>query len=333
MKGGDSVADNQSARARLLVLMDILKVYSNESNVLSAEEICSHLEEYGYKTTKRNVIADIKCINTTPYKIIYVTKPKKGYYLVRNYTLSSADALMTAVYSSEMLTEAERNNARKTLSRIMSVPTNDLLMSTTEKVSVEIPREPCSWENTMSLRHAIYQKKKAEITFSVTEPGDGFDLPEKEESMTVNPVKIAISAYTSLLVFTLSGEKDARCMHLCRIKKVEILNEPAEEFTGNIEDAAGFFSGTVIKNRHRVAKWVFLKLRNEHAEFVRNYFGSPVQFRKADEEGYLIAKVFAVVDERFIGWLLCFGDIIELIAPTAVRDFIKEKLKNNILSE
>lgn len=327
------MAENQSARARLLVLIDILKVYSNESNVLSAEEICSHLEEYGYKTTKRNVIADIKCINTTPYKIIYVTKPKKGYYLVRNYTLSSADALMTAVYSSEMLTESERSNAQKTLSRIMSLPTNDLLMSTTERVSVEIPREPSSWENTMSLRHAIYQKKKVRITFSVTNPGDGFDLPEREETMTVNPVKIAVSAYSSLLVFTQCGEKNARCMHLCRIKRVDILNEQAEEFTGNIEDATGFFSGTVIKNRHRVAKWVFLKVRNDYAEFVRNYFATPSQFRKADEEGYLIAKVFAVVDERFIGWLLCFGDKIEIIAPTEIREFFKEKLKNNILSE
>ncbi len=328
-----SVAEIQSARARLLVLMDILKVYSNESSVLSAEEICSHLEEYGYKTTKRNVIADIKCINTTPYKVIYVTKPKKGYYLVRNYTLSSADALLTAVYSSEMLTEAERSNAQKTLSRIMSLPTNDLLMSTTERVSVEIPREPNSWENTMSLRQAIYKKKKAEITFSVTNPGDGFDLPEKEETVIVNPVKIAISAYTSLLVFTLSGENEVKCMHLCRIKKVEILDEPAEEFTGSIEDATGFFSGTVIKNRHKTAKWVFLKIRSEHAEFVRNYFGTPSQFRKADEEGYLIAKVYTAVDERFIGWLLCFGDIIEVIAPAEIRDFFKEKLKNNILSE
>ncbi len=327
------MAENQSARARLLVLIDILKVYSNESNVLSAEEICSHLEEYGYKTTKRNVIADIKCINTTPYKIIYVTKPKKGYYLVRNYTLSSADALMTAVYSSEMLTEAERNNARKTLSRIMSIPTHDLLMSTTERVSVEIPHEPISWENTMLLRHAIYQKKKVRITFSVTNPGDGFDLPEKEETITVNPVKIAISTYSSLLIFTQCEKNEAKCMHLCRIKKVDILNEQAEEFTGNIEDAIGFFSETVIKNRHRVAKWVFLKVRNEYAEFVRNYFGTPSQFRKADEEGYLIAKVFAVVDERFIGWLLCFGDKIEIIAPTEIREFFKEKLKNNILSE
>lgn len=327
------MAETQSARARLLVLMDILKVYSNESNVLSAEEICSHLEKYGYKTTKRNVIADIKCINTTPYKIIYVTKPKKGYYLVRDYTLSSADSLLTALYSSEILTESERNIAQKALQRLISIPTNDLLMSTTERIAVEIPREPSSWENTMSLRHAIYRKKKALITYTLTKPGDGFDLPDGEETMIINPVKIAIPPTGTLLVFTQNGKSEARCMHLCRIRRVEILNETAEEFTGNIEDATGFFSGTRIKDRHRVAEWVFLKFRKEDAEFVRNYFDTPSQLRKADEEGYLIAKVFAILDERFIGWLLCFGDRIEIIAPTEIREFFKEKLKNNIMSQ
>ncbi|MBR2868176.1 MAG: hypothetical protein IKB88_03795 [Clostridia bacterium] len=155
------MAENRSARTRLLTIVDILKVYSNESNVLSIEEICTHLEKYGYEATKRNVVADIKSINTTPYKIIYVTKPKKGYYLVRDFTLSAAESLMTAVYSSERLSESDRKNARNALQRILSLPTNELLLSTTERVSPDIPHESLSWENIMSLRAAVFRKKKS----------------------------------------------------------------------------------------------------------------------------------------------------------------------------
>ncbi len=327
------MAENISARTRLLVLVDILKVYSNESNVLSAEEICAHLEEYGYKTTKRNIIADIKSINTTPHKIIYVTKPKKGYYIVRNHTLSSADALMTALYSSEMLSPPDINNAEKVLQRLMSLPTNELLMNTTERIAPDIPREPASWENIMTLRHAIFQKKRVSVTYTLTTLGDRFDSPESEVSMTVNPIKIVISSNSTLLVFTQIGEKDAKCMHMCRIKSVDILPETAENFDGDISEALGFFTGTTIKNRHRVARWVFLKLRCEDAEFVRNYFDTPTQFKKADEEGYCVAKVFAILDERFLGWLLCYGDRIELTAPSEERDYFKEKIRNNIMSE
>lgn len=327
------MAENRSARTRLLTIVDILKVYSNESNVLSIEEICTHLEKYGYEATKRNVVADIKSINTTPYKIIYVTKPKKGYYLVRDFTLSAAESLMTAVYSSERLSESDRKNARNALQRILSLPTNELLLSTTERVSPDIPHESLSWENIMSLRAAVFRKKKVRITVSLTEIGDSFDSVEDEEFLTVTPVKIAISPNSTLFVFTNGDSSQAFCIHLCRIRKVEILNDDAEDFTGNIDDAIGYFSGTVIKNRHKTAKWVFLRLKTEDAELVRNYFDAPVKLRKDDVEGYCIAKVFTVLDERFIGWLLCYGDKIEIIAPNGLRDYFAGLIKNNILTE
>lgn len=325
------MADNKSARTRLLLLIDIFKVYSNESNVLSIEEICSHLETYGFEATKRSIIADIKSINTTPYKIIYVTKPKKGYYITRDFTLSSADALVTAVYSSDMLSHSERINAQKALRRILSIPSGDLLLNTTERVSVEIPREPVSWENIMTLRHAIAQKKKVIISYAVTRLGDSFDSSDRIELMTVNPVKIAISTNSTLLVFTQPGKKDAECIHLCRIKEVEILDEDSEEYVGDISNAVGFFTSNTIKNRHKTAAWVLLKIKQEDAEFVRNFFDSPVQLKKSEDSNYCYAKVYTVLDEKFIGWILCFGDKIEIIAPQKFREYFIDRLKSNIL--
>lgn len=326
------MADSRSARVRLLVLLDILKVYSNEANVLSLDEICEHMEHYGFVVTKRAVLSDIKTLNTTPYKVIYVTKPKKGYYIIRNFTLAAADSFMTAVYSSEMLSASERMNAEKTMQRILSIPTHDLLMSTTEKVSVEVPHEPASWDILMALRVAISRKKKVEISYTVTCPGDSFTSAEKEESMTVNPVRIAISSNTTLFVFTENGSSCAKCMHLCRVKSVNVLDDEAEDFAGNVADAVGFFTGNIIRDRHMITEWVFLKVRHEDIELVRNFFDSPIQFRKADEEGYYIAKVFTLLDERFIGWLFCYGDKVEIIAPQGLKNFILDRLRSNITS-
>lgn len=326
------MADNRSARIRLLALVDILKVYSNEANVLSVDEICEHLERYGFTVTKRAVLSDIKTLNTTPYKVIYVTKPKKGYYIIRNFTLAAVDSLMTAVHSSEMLSSVERKTAEEAMKKILSIPTHDLLMSTTERVAVEVTHEPASWDILMALRTAIAQKKKVQISYTVTCPGDSFTSAEKEETMSVNPVKIAISSHTMLFVFTQTGIIGAKCMHLCRIKSVKILDEDTEEFTGNIADAVGFFTGSIIRERHMITRWVFLRIKHENIELVRNFFDSPIQFRKDDEEGYYIAKVFTLLDERFIGWLFCYGDKVEIIAPQGLKDFVLDRLKNNITS-
>ena len=77
-----------NSRTRLLCLVEILTMYSDEHNILSADEICEKLKEYGYEVSKRNVLSDIKAINTTPIKIISVNQPKKGYYLAKEFYLA-----------------------------------------------------------------------------------------------------------------------------------------------------------------------------------------------------------------------------------------------------
>ncbi len=316
----------------MLAIVDILQTHTSASNVLSIEEICTYLGEYGFEATKRNVLADIKCINTMPYQVIYVTKPKKGYYITRAISESAVDALLTAIYSSQKLSAQERENAENALQQAVGIPTNNLLISTTERVAADVPHEPVHRETVMVLRDAIYRRQKVRISYTITCPGDCFSSDEKEEQITVNPVKIAISSNSTLFVFTQTGSQKPECMHLCRIKNVEILNEKSEKFNGDISDSSGFFTGTTIKNRHEIADWVFIKFNCEYAEFVRNFFDSPVQLRKA-EDGKYIAKVFTVLDERLIGWLLCFGDKIEIVAPVELQDYFKERLKSNVYYE
>ena len=107
------MAENNNARTRLLILIDILRLHSNEGNVLSIEEICSYLEEYGYHATKRNILADIKLINTTPHEIIYVTKPKKGYYIAKAFSQEAISLILESVFSSELLTDNDVEYIKK----------------------------------------------------------------------------------------------------------------------------------------------------------------------------------------------------------------------------
>ncbi|MBO5859509.1 MAG: WYL domain-containing protein [Clostridia bacterium] len=326
------MSEKKSARIRLLAVIDILQMYTNPSNVLSIEEICAHLEQYGFETTKRNVLADIKLINTTPYKIIYVTTPKKGYYTTRTFSISEADALLKAVESSQMLSAEERNTAKQALSRATGIPTNNLLMNTTERVSVDVPREAVTWEILMTLREAIQRQKRVTLDYKITCPGDSFGSEEPTEKITINPIKIAISSNSMLLIFTKIGSKKPECMHLCRIAEVEILNSEADKFSGDISESVGFFTGIQIKDRHERTDWVFLKFDTQYAELVKNFFDFPVQLRKS-EDGKYLAKALTVIDEQFIGFLLCFGDKIELVAPLELRDYIKDRIKNNLYIE
>lgn len=96
---------NLSARTRLLALVEILTMYSDEQNIITIEEICTHLTDYGYEVSKRLVLADIKAINETPLKIIGVSTPKKGYYIAKCFSQDAIYLILEAIFSSDVLSE------------------------------------------------------------------------------------------------------------------------------------------------------------------------------------------------------------------------------------
>ena len=125
-----------SSRTRLLSLVEIMTMFSDEQNILSIEEICEKLSEYGYEVTKRNVVADIKVVNTTPVKIIQVNKPKKGYYLAKSFSQSAINMILEAVYTSPLLSEENCNYIENYLRRNTCLATLDLILDTTAQLKI-----------------------------------------------------------------------------------------------------------------------------------------------------------------------------------------------------
>ena len=78
------MGDNLGVRLRLVALIEILTLYTDECNLLTIDEIIDRLGEYGYDVTRRTVLSDLKELNRTSFKVICVNSPAKGYYLARS---------------------------------------------------------------------------------------------------------------------------------------------------------------------------------------------------------------------------------------------------------
>ena len=321
------MAENINARTRLLHLIEILTMYSDEQNILSIEEICEWLSEYGYDVSKRLILSDIKLINTTPIKIINVSKPKKGYYIAKCYSQSAISLILEAIFSSDVLSESDIEYIKRYLRRNTCLPTLDLILNTTVNLNSLVPKRDFSAEALYNLRLAVRDKKRALLKVSRIVPGDVFSTAEILEDVVVNPILIAVSNGAVALIFSKADTpKKAEFINMPRIKSVEIINEESTEFTDDVTHIFNYFDGKPSKSSSVTIQWLVIRFKAEDIEFVENHFSSPIQYRK-DTDGYYIAKVMTAINNDLIGWLFTYSEKIELISPSSLKGLFEEKKK------
>ena len=72
------------------------------------------------------------------------------------------------------------------------------------------------------------------------------------------------------------------------------------------------------------AEGIELKCDNRILEEMFDRFGEKTDTRVADENSFLL-RAEAAVNDGLVGWLLQFGDRIEVVKPEALRERVKER--------
>ncbi len=323
------LAENTNARTRLLILVEILTMFSDENNILSIDEIGEHLRDYGYDVSKRNILADIKAINSTPIKVISVAKPKKGYYIVKNFSQDAVRLILEAIFSSDILSEDETEYIKKYLHRNTCIPTLDLILNTTVNLNSYAPKRKTSSETLNTLRLAIHEKKQAVLTVSRPIPGDVFSDVRKLETVTVNPIVLSVADGNVSLIFTKDETpKKPEFINLPRIEKAEILKLESTEFTDDLVSATNHFDGSQAEVSYYFREWLLIRFRTKYIELIENRFNPPIQYRKDEKDGYCNAKVYTTFDDKLLGWLFALADKVEIVAPQRIKQMFEEKAKN-----
>ncbi len=323
------MATNNNSRLRLFYLIEILTMYTDEYNFLTIEEITEKLKEYGYDVTKRTVLADIKIINSTTVKVVSVSKPEKGYYLAKSYSQYAIHLILEAVFSSDSLSESDMKYIVNYLKRNICLPTLDLILSTTQNYNAHSPRKEISSDVLHSLRTAIKSKTQIQITVSRPDLGDCFSDDETFETVTVNPLKIAVAYRATSLIFSCSeSPTKVEYINLSRIKSAETTAKNAVLTEYDPKLVVNCFDGNRSKVSYSSTEWLVLRFKNKYIELIENHFSSPVKFRKDEKEGYCVAKALTAVNTELLGWLFIHSDKIEILSPGFLIELFEEKGKN-----
>lgn len=323
------MASNANSRTRLLCLIEILTMYSDELNILSAEEICEKLGEYGYEASKRSVLSDIRTINTTPIKIIGVNSPKKGFYLAKSYSPAVSQLILEAIFASDVLSAEDIEYIKTYLRRNICVPSLELILNTSRNHNDLTAKREISVEALYSIRVAIRDRKKITLNVSRIVPGDYFSSTERIEELTVTPLYIAVANGASALVFIRDKETEkAEYINISRVRSAVITDENAVIPEKEPEEIINFFDRRRLEYYNFNARWLIIEFKESDLDFVESFFRAPVQYRKSDKEGFCLAKVYTVINRELIGWLFFNSDKLTILAPDGLYELFRNKAKN-----
>ncbi|MBO5410576.1 MAG: WYL domain-containing protein [Clostridia bacterium] len=321
------MSEGLNARTRIMAIIEILTMYTDEFNTMTIEQLCQKLTEYGYTVTKRAVLDDIKVIKQSPVEIIKVSN-EEGFYLLKSHFQSAIRKIFTAAYSSPLLSNDAVSEIIKYLRRNACLPTLDLMEETTERVDFNNHAAAYSIDLSQTVRSAIHNKKRVEIFYTRITPGDSYSAPNTVESIVINPLKLAVMTRTIALIFTRPSSPDkSEFINLNRIRSAKITDEDADEFTDTEQIATNYFNGRQLIPDYKKHTWMLLKLKEEDIETIDYFFSTPVQYKKADEEGYCLVKVYTLIDESVLGALFHLYNRLEILAPESLKSYFNSYFK------
>lgn len=312
-------------KVKLLKLLEILQLESDEDHPLSTNQIIVKLNEQGIKVARKALYSDIKTLGDFGYEVL-MTKNKSNYYYIvdRSFDIAELKILLDAIQAASFITEKkskiliDKVAALAGSNRAALLKQNITCFDTTKHTNENI------YYNVDVIDTSILNGKK--VSFEYFDYGvNGVRIYRKEgERYVVNPVALVFSDDNYYLVCYNDKYKNISNYRVDRMDKVsedKDAIEPADCVKGfNIHEhkkqAFSMFLGEVID--------IELMVHKDIIDVVVDKFGEKVKMKKEDAD---FVRVYATVQvsPTFYAWCFTFGNKLKILNPKHIADAMKQK--------
>jgi predicted DNA-binding transcriptional regulator YafY len=306
-----------------MLILDILREYSDENHKLTQQEILRLLKSnYDMECDRRSVKNNILYLKELGYDI----SMDGGYYLVqREFEDAELRMLIDSVLFSKQLTQKQAKDLIEKLrkqgnryfsakvSHISNLP--DLQYADNKQMMYVLD----------AVNDAIANKKK--ISFIYNSYGVDFKLhPRREAPYIVNPYQIVANNSHFYLIGNYDKYDDVSHYRLDKMTYVTILDEKAKPQKEVKDFVQGFnlpkhmaehiymFSGSSVP--------VKLHTNESMMNELVDWLGKDFRIRKMDEDG-IIEVVLYCNEEAMFYWALQYGPYVEILEPKSLRERLK----------
>lgn len=318
----------KGSKLKLLYLMDILTLYTDEEHVLTANELCEKLEEYGVESERKSIYSDIETLRTYGFDIVNAKSPKRGFFLAqRRFETAEVRLLVDAVQAAYFIS----NKKTKTLIKKLYALVSETQAENIEKQVFIENKLKCANEEIYYtidiLNEAIQQKKQVEFRYFKRKLTKKMTALGESKTFVVNPY--ALIWLNDRYYLVCNNPKYDNLMHtrLDRMEKIKMLDSKARSFSEVSEYKESFDAADYSKKLFNMFtgknEKIELRCSNAIIDDILDRFGRDVPL-KAYGDDFFIIKVQAAVSLGLISWIMQYGDEIKVISPRSLADGVRE---------
>lgn len=306
-----------------MLILDILKEYSDEEHKLTQQEIIRLLKaNYDMECDRRSVKNNVLCLKELGYDI----STDDGYYLAkRDFEEAEIRMLIDSVLFSKSLTQKQ---SKTLIDKLKSLGNRYFSKKTLHVCSLSDLQHSDNKQMMYALdaiNDAIEDKKK--IAFIYNDYRTDFKLhPRREQEYIVNPYQIVANNGKFYLIGNYDKYDDISHYRVDKMTNVRILDErvkPQKEITEfkngyslpkHMAEHIYMFGGPSVRVK-------FLTDENMMSEMV-DWFGKDFRVRKIGDEGRIEITVNCNENAMFF-WALQYGPYVEVVEPILLRKKIQ----------
>ena len=322
-------------KLRLLYIIDILTEYSDEEHPLTTTDIIDYLKnDYNVECERKTIYDCIECLNEYGYEIIKSSSPR-GYFLVPyHFELPELRLLIDAVQSANFISAKKTKALMDKFSKFASRYQYNRI----EKQVYFDSRNKSDNENIFYnidiLDSAITSKKQVEVTYRRRKVVDGKKAVFDEKTMLINPYALVWADDHYYLIGNYSKYDNLIHLRVDRLKNVVITDNPTRRFS-EVSPYTSKFYIAYYSNKHLSMfagdiKPVELVCNNDMIEEFVDRFGDK-SYMVPYDDGRFLARIDVAVTEGLVGWIMQFGNKVQVRAPKELKNMIIDKT-NSILS-
>ena len=320
-------------KLKLLYIKQYLEKYSDEDNLVKADELLEMLSEKGIDCERKSIYSDISALKNYG---VDISNDKRGYrILARDFELPELRLLMDAVQAANFISAKK---SKELISKICNLCSKHQAKILEKQVYID-NRNKCTNEeiyyNIDLINKAILQKKKISFTYiKRVIDEENKEIVREEKELTVSPYALIWSNDHYYLVSNNSKYDNLMHTRIDRMKKVEITSESSRDFSevspyGKFFDSADY-SGKLFNMFSGDTRKLVLRCKDSILEEMIDRFGDECKIRKsvADKQEQFTLETKCVYSEGLVSWLMQFGDKVQVISPESLRDDIVEKAES-----
>lgn len=309
-----------SQKATILCVYDVLKKYSDENHIISADKIREKLKViYDVDMERRAIYRNIDALRSMGIDIEGYTDNREGYYLIdRTFEPSEVRLLCDAVAASDMIKEEHSKEIIGKLIETQSVFQGRMLQRTVYVKNKQRVLNKQLFYNIDILNIAINQGCK--VMVHILEYNLELELVEgAREAVIISPYATMWAEGYYYILAKQENEEELTHYRIDFLKDIKILERNVDMIFGGINPSQ--YAEKYIYQKGEHLELYDLECDRGLWDVLVETFGSNMSVMKADNDTVWVKiKCIPTVMRE---WVLAHGNGCEVLAPKHFRDEIQ----------